>query len=564
MKIDRFFTLALASLAFAACSNDDDVAGGGTVDQAQGDPTWVSFKVAEEGVSSGSRAITGTDADESGKAAAISKGCVYIFSNGKWEQTIPFTGTTTAVTQVTTGSKQLIVLANRNEIACNSSTTFASFRNEVVTGLTGQALVTELQKDGWLLSNALDAYNATNVAGSFAGSTIDIAEATKEEVEAPTNPKNNISIKVSRAVARSKFGIVGDKTTIVAEDGDGKIADVSAFEMQYSNQAKTSYTFLQVAATQVATPFYNMELDNQAMMATYIEQDGTFGAIPTAYTYIPENTYNQPKYGQATNVYLQATYQPVNVVKGYVAKGIAGEGIIKDGSFTAGNTFIYDNLTNTYFVLKANGGYTLNNEALASDDLTKAEEAVTNIWRAIAKDKGVYDVVKEFGSWSEEAGATLKTEGTAWPTWEAIVADVNGTGARALVNPVPAQDGKYYLGHMYSMRKYTGGKSKYRIYLTDNDTNGFKGYKSVIRNYSYDVTLTGITGPGIATDEKYPGGSTEQKPGGGSGDINDPYKPGTGETTNPEDPIDPSKATYIKATIEIMPWVKVEQGATVG
>lgn len=562
MKINKYFTLALASLAFAACSNDDEVDGGSSGAIKPGNPTWASFSVVEDGVASSTRVIDGTDVDESGKAATINGGYVYIFSNGKWEQTIPFTGTKTTVTQVTTGSKQFIVLANRDEITCDASTTFESFRQKVVTATSGQDLVTTLQGNGWLLSNAMDAYNAANTAGSFAGPTVNIEEAKIDEVEGEgSNKKNNITVKVSRAVARSKFIANITKATEDGTDSGTEIAEVSNFNMQYSNQALTSYTFLQTSATQVESPFYNEIFATEDDIKAKIEQDGTFGAIPATYTYLPENTYNQPKYGQATNIYFKATYKPLTVVKGYVESGIAGAGVITE-NIAVRESFIYDDLTGTYFVFKANGDYTLNNNPLASGTEEAAENAVTEIWKAIAKDKGVYDVVKDYGSWSKEAGATLVAGQTTWPTWEEI--RDNTADARKKVNPVKAQDGKYYIGHMYKMRKFVNGEARYRIYLADNATDGFKGYKSVIRNYSYDVTLNGITGPGIADGEKYPGGSTEQKPGGGTGEKEDPYQPGKGEPTNPTDPIDPNKATYIKATIDIMPWVKVTQGAVVG
>lgn len=569
MKIYKLFTFALAGLAFAACSNDDEVTNG-SIDGQTGEPTWVSFKVVEEGTIPSTRGINGDDTTADTSPAAITGGHVYVFSNNVWEKTIAFTGTETEVEQLTTGTKLFVVLANRAEVTgLTTATTLTTFREKIETGTSGQDLVTNLMEVGdqpsWLLSNSLDAYNAANATGNFEGPSREVVDALKTEVEGAT--KNNFTIKLNRAVARAKFDVldaIKDGSSIKAMQGSNEVARVTDLQMQYSNQAKKVNTFLQVSAGQVSSPFYNATLNTDALIKDVIQQDGVFGALPTTYTYLPENTFNAPANGQATNIYLKGTYAPTIIVKGYESKDYAGTESIIKGTLVAGDTFAYDDLTDTYFVYATTGAdYTLDGITLPSADEAERDAALNKIWVAIAKDKGIYDIVKHYGSWSQEAGATWKltpAEGTPWPTTEELKLKEN----RDKINPVAAKDGSYYLGAMYKMRVFTSGEARYRIYLTDNDTDGMKGYKSVIRNYSYNVTLNGITGPGIADGETYPGGSTEQKPGGGNGSIDDPFQPGTGDGGQPEDPIDPSKSTYIKATIQIKPWVKVEQGAIVG
>ena len=314
MKLfSKISMMALAALAFAACSQEDftnDV----NPTPEQGEKTWAYFSFSFK--ESMTRAGAGGENAATDGEAAVNTASVYIFNaNGDLEEKATIDayaghvdGTYDAhavAIEVISGPKTIVAILNDNK--SHSTDDLASFLK-----LTEDA-------DG----NPTTLYSVEGKAIKdmlMTGKTTATLAANVEEADAkkPGNP-SHIAVSVDRAAA---------KLDVVSSATDGKlevvatspIGELKGSTYDVLNLHAKPYTMLQSAVNGVIeTPDY--DLTTYSSYASKYYNASAEGVTPTltfdsssAYgsdvAYLPENTNIAPQVGNSSYVFIKSTFVP--------------------------------------------------------------------------------------------------------------------------------------------------------------------------------------------------------------------------------------------------------------
>lgn len=558
--------LAIVSMLFAACSNDDlpteePTGTGGTDEVVEGVPTYARFTFKLDAVET---RATGDFEGGTANEKLVKNIHVYVFKNGVFEASSKNGAVSTnssnvyhsEVLNLTSGLKTILLVANMGTgwiTPPTAGTTLASFQEQLMNLYTtpgrlahdSDKAVTRVG-DGWknlqggdkpadngfLMTNYLKDAEFTLKPG------ISQADASKDSYPGQVaEDYNHFDIKLYRATAKlqTTYTDAGALKYMAVLDGNlsnqVEIGELTDSKFSVRNLPKDVYLFEHSTANDpLKTPWYaatgtaSTWTDFKKYYDEINEPNLTVAvksATPST-IYIPENANAVPAIGNTTYVLVKGVFKPN---KDYVVTDIDS-----DGKEVYGFKGLKDDITaftnapawgaTIYAVPNSvTGAAAREKHALATT--LKAYLAKVGLVTYIGKDKDnpVYDgVLGKSVYYSSEMGTAagiyntvniLKNVGSG-STWE-----------KTIVETV-----KYL--------QYTGGVTYYRINIQDNrypEQNNL--YYSVTRNNFYQVNIKSISGLG------YPN----------AGDV----------TIEPNDPI--SQMTHMQAHITIEPWKVIEQEA---
>lgn len=307
MKRKSFiFSMGVAALLFAACSNDDNLMGGPTgngPEQAvvEGEPTYASFTVKGLAGSGNTRA---TEAPEGEGDNTIGTVTLLIFNNQTKVLENKFTITSTSSTAtgtylITSGKKRIFAFSNLGAKSGQTAVDGLQPKSSTVDDML--ALTTQM---------GTDLGQTTTVVPM---STPDTGVATDvkngiEETDAPTT--NHFNFAMSRMIAKAKLVL---KSTV----GD-KLKSTSFIA---NNIAKSSYLVQHAVGGVVKSPLYEKAWgtnpDTDITAADFMarekfpatQQDVAANSLDKFY-YLSENTSPSFLKGAATHFILKGTFIP--------------------------------------------------------------------------------------------------------------------------------------------------------------------------------------------------------------------------------------------------------------
>ena len=316
MKRKSFiFSMGVAALLFAACSNDDNLMGGpagNTPEQTivEGVPTYATFTVKRVDRVNNTRA---TEAPEGETDNQIGDVTLLIFNNqtkvleNKFTIKHPATGVTTGTYLITSGKKRIFAFANlgasSGQTAIDGLKAKVSTVDDMLKLTTGEA------------GTALGQTNTTvPMSTPNDGLAKDILNGITE-TDAPT--MNTVAIPMSRMIARAKLTLKAGMTNLVAKG------------FTANNIAKATYIVQSAVGGVVKSPLYEKTWGTTAgtniTAADFMAKENFYKADGTTpetinqldkYYYLTENTSPSFLKGAATHFILKAVYLPRRIITG--------------------------------------------------------------------------------------------------------------------------------------------------------------------------------------------------------------------------------------------------------
>ncbi|GEM_PF-4499487 len=305
MKIKTTFVAALAALALAGCSKDNQGIDGPDTPDVTGEATYTTFTISI--TNPNTRAFHG-DLAPTPSEAAVSNLSVYIYdlATSKIEDVLTFTADgESKTTLITVGPKQFVATSGITPVYVKGQSV-ADLENRIINVANEAAFKSTLtQANSFLMASEI--VNHT------------VVSATKEEAES-ANHHNNIIIKLGRAMA--KIGVYYNESINIT---DGELSPtvlgtMSSVKYHIKNQPNQMYTFTTYGTSGVwKTPYYdrnnNMWSDSHA--ASYWSQTDWFttgltspGGNHEDPTYMMENSNMTARHGNATYVAIQGVFSP--------------------------------------------------------------------------------------------------------------------------------------------------------------------------------------------------------------------------------------------------------------
>lgn len=437
MKTRSFiFSMSVAALLFAACSNDENyvrepgINGGGAQSVVEGEPTYASFSVKWGDDAKHTRA-TPAPGDLS-KEDQIGDVTVLIFNyqtkvlENKFN-IVPTGATVSGTYLITSGNKRIYAFANLNEKSGKT----------VIDGLKEKESTVDYML-GLMSNNGTDlGQTETHVPMA----TIDdgLPKPVKNGIEeGNADAENKIVLTMSRMIAKAKLTL-----------NTGVEAKLKVKGFAVNNVPIATYIVQNAAGGAIKSPLYDktwpkedelFNSDIHVAAADFMAKETTYTNQTNTYYYLTENTSPSFLKGSATHFILNATYIP--------------ERIITDARFDVATQ-------NLIFTYNNNPGV---NECDTYCYVTETQEGKGNIIPA-----QVYFSTKQ--------------------VLDAAIAAYNVGVKQDPDKVVDATKVKY--------NEYTTG-SYYRINIGEG-TGAENTVFGVKRNYAYNVTVNTVTGPGFNT-----------------------------------------------------------------
>lgn len=308
MRNKKFiFSMGVAALLFAACSNDDNLVngtGGGAAEPTivEGEPTYASFTV-KSGEVKNSRAAT---APETGDDQITGDVTLLIFNyqtkvlEDKFVMT-PTSGTANGTFLMTSGKKRIYAFANLT--AESGKTKIEALQPKVSTVDEMLALVAD--GTGTSLGQTTTNVPMSNIDDGLAK---DVANGVEQGDAAASN---HIDLTMLRMLSRAK---------LVLKSGVDDKFKASGFTA--NNIAKATYLVQHAVGGVVKSPLYEKSWgsgitadDFMAKEAFYT--DGTANVVNrlNQYYYLTENTSPSFLKGAATHFILKGVYIPARIIR---------------------------------------------------------------------------------------------------------------------------------------------------------------------------------------------------------------------------------------------------------
>ena len=547
-----------------SCSNDDVTDNGPDSGKAEatGQKTWamLNFGIGETVTRA---AVVGDNGNEPGKGNDNNVNTIdlYIFDeNDKLElsMTVDNTGGDAGVydknmlapstpVEVTSGKKTFCVILNKcGDIEpTKGTTTLSDFltQQQTITNYAG-LIGTEMMSSSDNLMMTGIKKDVTIHAGI---SKEEVTSARTSATDAEKEAKNVVTLDVNRNVAKLDLKLDGDGTSleVKADASAPKLATLQGVTYQVNNLNKNAYYFLQEKdANEVyPTPFYTESTGDH----WFNQETGGQPAGSTTPLYLTPNTHiqNNAKVGNTTYTLVKGVYVPEvgedkYVVNGYdqVNKKFTYSTQATDLAIDKVSIFSYDYSVAFTTIsalssmdLQADANLTTAKphlQALVAKRVAEKYSAEQDIAAGdveFLKDKDAYTTVNK-----ETAGSKVYAY-LVPKTYNNGIANVNKPGhytiemkrwSKKLGETEASEDKSFNLTPLtigvYNVVKdsdKTGLQCYYRINtFTVDFGKAHPMYYSVVRNYSYHVTINSVAQIGDTTDENVdlPGAGEQDKP----------------------------------------------------
>ena len=573
---------ALATMTFAACSNEDKLGeersnGNGNTEVVEGEPTWAKFifKLGKDG-----GLTRATDDSHEGTVAEknIKNLRAYIFNeSGSFEAktdgvTVDEHGTEhTAVLKLTSGKKKVYVVANMQDEWITSTTTTAQFEAITLTHCTKAGRIAHTKgaeradavsrvgnfdkisgngnalDNGFLMANVLAATEYTLYPG------ISAENCSKPAYENPAEmaQNNHLEVSISRAAAKLQATYANENALTLKDNAEKTLGKLLTPTFTVRNLPVQSYMFLHNQANGFLTPFYTMTGTSSTFedFAKYYDEvnepnldlkASAAGEEAIKSIYLPENSNQTPVRGNTTYVLVKGIFAPVaNVMINNVTVQGSGENLTIENEFdetdytTGGEIpayFIVPEWENQIYTAPAGFAGNLAEYGLSMILKTYLNKAGKQKWlNAIDEEHAVDE--------GDIENPVSVYYGSSFSTSEGIYSVVTIKKFSHKKGGLPGYQES--IEGTIRIFQYTGGTCYYRVNVEDNmdgKTEANNLFYSVMRNRFYNVNISKITSIGYPDDE----------------DV----------TVDPTDPI--NQKTYMQAHITVEPWTKVEQDAELG
>lgn len=511
MRKKNYFLLALASMAFTACVNDDMINADHEV--VDNETAWISLGVRKPTT----RALNNPNEHNGTADEALINSVKILFFNGHTDGSIltnEVDFATAAVPEVTTApkafkvsksAKALLVVVNpANLPALTVGTTTYSAVNAVVTPTNGVAdVVGGASLNSFMMTNAKGGLEPS-VSGTGAPQNLTLYP------DATTAQNNTLTLFVDRVVA--KVRVQAAKTSDVATIGDVFWA-LNVKNKKYFPVSKRTKTFFNNSTPHDIYGLGSYRIDPNYDHSSLSWGSGTPAGYGTEYTYYTET--NPPASWLVANITIDGSDPDDNAPK--------VEYCLENTQAELGNVHAYTThaLLKTTFIPKA---YQLPD--LSTTDVQEAD----NDWIAI---KGGFYTYATLMEWIE-AEMKNKYYNADPDAYNTEVTDYfNDYIAAALGNtkkvelPTKVQfdgSGKTYLEQAEDLKTkfegleadiklkgafsdgtvnyYSGAESYYKIMVKHDDSdaeNNKLGEFGVVRNSVYDIIVSKFNNPGYPT-----------------------------------------------------------------
>lgn len=438
---------AALTLGLTSCSNDDDVTGGGDVDN--GTPTQMTISINFP-KSTAPQVRATADPNASDAEAAVKTVDVFIYNaSGVFMSHEALTASDfTASTASGTADKYTYSKATKISTTTGQKNIFVGINlpSGVATSLVNQSMgklataaQTLTRAQLTTIANGLPMFSSTPATSTF--------------VADDTDPANNVTVTVERLVA--KVTVEADASMVVAGVpgtlGDLKFAINNFNERMFLVQgagpdfkdpnwdSQGLTTFNASEFSDAATTEYVSILDRRTFV-------GTPGVADYAACYASENTSKEKLKGEITRATVRATFIPADMVKsdgagGYTETTTAAEGITVPATFYAytesvgaGTKYFYTKAVADSYAVSKGGtaadvleyvdGYCywdmfLNKTTTGTGvkwDVLRNEYFKCNITRIVAPGKPTIDVVPPTVTPDDETKITVNIDVLFWNT----------------------------------------------------------------------------------------------------------------------------------------------------
>lgn len=530
-KLSTMAFVAAMAMATTSCSNDDIVEGGGQPDQntvVAGEKTWMSLNLNVGEVAT--RAVGGNGSEAgSNQENSVNSIHLYIFGeDGKLElaQKVEkvdktdaaydgkFLAPSTAV-EVTSGKKTFCVILNQlGNIDATPGTTLSNFLKSAQT-VSSYASLT----NGDLMTGGQDLMmtGKTDVTLHAGISKADV-EAAADSNELTDDEANNVvTMYVNRMAAKLKLELASGTSLSVTDNGK-TLASLGQIQYKVNNLSNSVYYFLQdMDGNQVyPTPYYEDGEYDETWKTKWFNQETAFVTTGTT-LYMTPNTHKQnyAKVGNTTYTLVEGVYVPVagegeSIVTGYNT-------LSKDFSYATSNTLAAGKTS--IFSYEYSVAFSTTD---ASKDLAVTLDDVRTQLQALVAKR----VSEKYTAESDIIPTNITILGSK-AEYEGIMKETAGAKVYAYLQPVEVK-GQTKKGHYQIVMKRWGmplgataaseDKSfnlsplNIGVYDTATGEGGAVGLKcyyrvnvftkefgkghpmrySVVRNYSYKVTVTSV------------------------------------------------------------------------
>ncbi len=561
MKKKVMLLTFMAALAFAGCSNDDDITTGeGGKKPQTGELRYLAVNIVTPNESTGRAATEGDFENGTSEEVAVNNALFILLKDDVVSQSVPVngsnlkpwndgsTGTVDKVSSAVLVVKPAAGATTMEKPSVNGILAVLNPTDAVETAITNGMTLEQVKA-------VVGSYPAAGTDGSFVMSNSAYVDGGKVKLAAEVTDANlantadaakhnPVDIYVERVVAKIRTNAVADITdegsfndgASVTMDGATTTLKIDIQGIEIANSAKKSYLFKNIEKYTTNAPFtaWNVPASHRSYWAT----------VPTLAKWgdYTNNSWEKISGGKkltvAHNFYAQENIldnDGTNAGPGHTAVIVTAQ--LKDAADKpfqlaklAGVYYTPDNALVQLAGYLSNRGYRVKTtetvdgvsktkyENLAVDCLdwcTKAPEGATDVkgWEGFAKLKDNYVTGKTFAKWDSNSYKDI------------TAAEIN----------------EELMGKDFRVWKWTDGKCYYFVDIEhfgtktigEGETAQTVNLKGIIRNHIYDLNLQSLRGLGVP--------------------VFDPT-----EDIIPEQPKD-DKLFYLAARVNILPWKIVGQ-----